>query len=185
MPELPAAKRERYQKEYGLPEYDSDVLTREKEISEYYEKVTELSGDAKKSSNWVKDEVLGVVNKQDIAIEDFKVTPKRLSEIIKKLNEGKITQRIAKQIFEHVYEEDLEVEAVIEKYNYKPVDTSELPKIVDQVFDANPEQVNDILNGKDRVKGFLVGQIMKATRGQAPPAEVNKLIDEKIKSLQG
>tara|TARA_Y100001954_G_scaffold233555_2_gene287110 strand:+ start:16778 stop:18202 length:1425 start_codon:yes stop_codon:yes gene_type:complete len=184
MPELPAQKRARYVSDYGLPEYDADVLTREKEISGYYEEVVRITDDPKKSSNWVKDEVLGIVNKLDVEIEDFFVNPERLGKIIKYLNEKKFTQRIAKQVFEHCYEEKLEVDDIIEKYDYKPVDTSDLPAIVDKVFADNEQQVNDILNGKDRVKGFLVGQIMKATRGQAPPDEVNRLIDEKVESLK-
>ena len=143
-----------------------------------------ITDDPKKSSNWVKDEVLGIVNKLDVEIEDFFVNPERLGKIIKYLNEKKFTQRIAKQVFEHCYEEKLEVDDIIEKYDYKPVDTSDLPAIVDKVFADNEQQVNDILNGKDRVKGFLVGQIMKATRGQAPPDEVNRLIDEKVESLK-
>ena len=184
MPELPAQKRQRYASEYGLPEYDADVLTREKETSAYYEEVVRITEDPKKSSNWVKDEVLGIVNKLDIEIEDFFVNPDRLGKIIQYLNEKKFTQRIAKQVFEHCYEEKMEIDDIIEKYDYKPVDTSDLPAIVEKVFADNPEQVNDIMNGKDRVKGFLVGQIMKATRGQAPPAEVNRLIDETIEKMK-
>ena len=184
MPELPAAKRERYSTEFGLPEYDADVLSRERETAAYFEEVTQISGDPKKSSNWVKDEVLGVLNKNDWQLEDFKVTAPRLGRMIVLLNDGKITGRIAKQVFEHMYEEDLDPEEVIEKYNYKPVDSSTLPKVIDQVFADNPDPVQKILSGNDRVKGFLVGQVMKATRGQAPADEVNKLIDEKLASLK-
>jgi len=184
MPELPDQKRDRYIREYHLPDYDATVLSREMEIAQYFEEVVKYSGDPKKSSNWVKDEVLGIVNKKDIPINEFVCTPKRLGTIIKLLNEGKITQRIAKQVFEHVYEENLDPEEVIEKYGYKPVDTSNLKQIVDSIFVKFPEQVQQILNGKDKVKGFLVGQIMKETRGQAPPEEVNKLIEEKIKAMK-
>ncbi|MCB1139367.1 MAG: Asp-tRNA(Asn)/Glu-tRNA(Gln) amidotransferase GatCAB subunit B, partial [Leptospiraceae bacterium] len=184
MPELPAEKRARYVASYGLPEYDADVLTREKEVSTYYEEVVRLTEDPKKSSNWVKDEVLGIVNKNDVPIDEFFVNPQRLSKIIQYLNEKKFTQRIAKQVFEHCYEEKLEIDDIIEKYDYKPVDTTDLPAIVEKVFAENEQQVSDILNGKDRVKGFLVGQIMKATRGQAPPDEVNRLIDATIEKLK-
>lgn len=184
MPELPDQKRERYMKQMGLPEYDADVLARDLETAAYFEKVAALSQDAKKSSNWVKDEVLGVINKKDISLDQFPCTAERLATIIRLLNAGKITQRIAKQIFEHVYEEDLDPEQVIEKYNYKPVDASALPQIIDQVLQAHPAQVQDILGGKDRVKGFLVGQIMKATRGQAVPEEVNRLLDEKLAAMK-
>jgi len=184
MPELPNQKRDRYIKEYGLPEYDATVLSREIEIASYFEETVQYSGDPKKSSNWVKDEVLGIINKKDIPITQFECTPKRLGTIIKLLNEGKITQRIAKQVFEHVYEENLDPEVIIEKYGYKPLDTSNLKQIVDKVFEQYPEQVQQILSGKDKVKGFLVGQIMKETKGQAPPQEVNQLIEEKLNALK-
>lgn len=185
MPELPDQKRERYMTKMGLPEYDADVLARDRETAAYFEKVAELSGDAKKSSNWVKDEVLGIINKKDITLDQFPCTPGRLATIIKLLNAGEITQRIAKQVFEHVYEENLDPEAVIEKYGYKPVDAAALPQIIDEVIKAHPQQVQDILGGKDRIRGFLVGQIMKATRGQAVPEEVNRLLDEKIAAMKG
>ncbi len=184
MPELPDQKRDRYMLEFQLPEYDAIVLSREKEIAKYFEETVKYSNDPKKSSNWVKDEVLGIINKKDIPIDKFVCTPERLGTIIRLLNEGKITQRIAKQVFEHVYEEDLDPEEVIEKYNYKPIETSNLSVIIDQVFAKYPEQVQQILNGKEKVKGFLVGQIMKETRGQAPPQEVNILIEKKLQSLK-
>ena len=100
--------------------------------------------------------------------------------MIQLLNEGKITGRIAKQVFEHVYEENLDPDKVIEKYGYKPVDVSSLPDIINKVLDANASVVTDILEGKDRARGFLVGQVMKETRGQAPAQEVNQLIDELV-----
>lgn len=184
MPELPDQKKERYIREYNLPEYDAMVLTRDPDISQYFEETLKVCGDPKKSSNWVKDEVLGIINKKDIPIAKFECTPKRLGTIIKFLNEGKITQRIAKQVFEHVYEENLDPEEVIEKYNYKPLDISQLENIVEKIFQSFPEQVSQLLNGKEKVRGFLIGQIMKETKGQAPPDELNNLINRKIESLK-
>ncbi len=185
MPELPAAKRERFEKDYKLPPYDADVLTRERAVADYFERVVELSGDSKKSSNWVMAEVLGVLNKNDWEIETFYVTAERLGRMLKLLNDGKITGKMAKQIFEHMYEEKMEPEDVIEKYDYKTTDTADLPAIIDKVFADNPDPVQKILGGNDRVKGFLTGQVMKATRGQAPAGEVNKLIDEKLAAMKG
>ena len=185
MPELPAARRERFMQDFDLPRYDAEVLTKEKETADYFEEVATVSGDGKKSSNWVMAEVLGVLNKTEQAIEAFPCTAARLGRMIKLLNDGAITGKMAKKVFEHIYTEDLDPEAVIEKYNYKPVDSSRLPAIIDKVFADNPESVQKILDGQDKVKGFLVGQVMKATQGQAPPQEVNKLIAEKIASMQG
>ena len=185
MPELPAAKRNRYQDSFGLPEYDADVLSREKEIAAYFEEICDISKDPKKASNWVKDEVMGVLNKNDWKLEEFKVTARRLGDMISILNNGKITSKMAKQIFEHMYQEDMDPADVIEKYNYKPVDTADLPAIIEKVLSNNPDPVNKIMNGNDRVKGFLVGQIMKETRGQAPPDEVNRLLDEMLEKLKG
>lgn len=184
MPELPADKKKRYMKEYELPEYDADVLTREKEVADYFEETTAICKDSKKTSNWVKDEVLGVLNKNDWKLDEFKVTAQRLGDLINHLNDKKITSRMAKQIFEHIYEEDLDVPDIIEKYNYKPVETSNLPEIIQKVIDDNPDPVAKILAGNDKVKGFIVGQVMKATRGQAPPEEVNQLIDDKFEELK-
>jgi len=180
MPELPDARRERYAREFGLPEYDADVLSRELEIADYFESAAKSSGDPKKAGNWVKDEVLGILNKQDIAIGEFNVSANDLGRLILLLNEGKLTSRMAKQVFEHMYAENLKPDNVIEKYGYKPVDVGDLPAIVEKVFADNAESVQKILGGNDRVKGHLVGQVMKATKGQAPPQEVNKLIDEML-----
>ena len=185
MPELPAAKRGRFEKEYDLPEYDADVLTRDRAVADYFEKTAEVSRDPKKSSNWVKDEVLGILNKNDWEIENFAISAERLGRMIGLMNEGKITSKMAKQIFEIMYEENLDPETVIEKRGFKTTDDSELPEIIQKVFDENPDPVQKILNGNDRVKGFLVGQVMKATKGQAPPDTVNRLIDEKLAELKG
>ena len=102
--------------------------------------------------------------------------------MIRYLNEGRITGKMAKQIFEHMYTESLGLDATIEKYNYKPVDTAALPAIVQKVIAENPDVVAKIKAGNDRVKGFLVGQVMKATNGQAPPEEVNAILDQELSS---
>ncbi len=184
LPELPEERYQRYVQQLHLPQYDADVLIREKEVAKYFEEVYSICDDAKKSANWVKDEVLGVLNKQQTSIEKFPCTAQRLGRIILLLNKNKITSRMAKQIFEHIYTEDIEPEQVIEKYNYKPVDIGDLTGIVNKVFDDNQENVKKILGGNDRVKGHLVGQVMKVTRGQAPPDEVNRIINEKLAALK-
>ncbi|MCB1172936.1 MAG: Asp-tRNA(Asn)/Glu-tRNA(Gln) amidotransferase subunit GatB [Leptospiraceae bacterium] len=178
MPELPDAKRKRYEAEYQLPPYDAAVLTQEKEIAEYFEATVKVCGDPKKSSNWVKDEVLGVINKQDIALTDFVCTPARLGRLIQLIASGDLTSKMAKQVFEHIYTDDMDVDAIIQKHGYKQMDNAELPALVNKLMAAHPDNVTKIKGGNERVKGFFVGQIMKATRGQANPGELNRLIDE-------
>jgi len=182
MPELPQARKARFQSAYGLPAYDSDVLSRERDLADYFEAVVRSANDPKKASNWVKDEVLGILNKNDLGIGNFTVSASELGSMIRYLNEGRITGKMAKQIFEHMYTESLGLDATIEKYNYKPVDTAALPAIVQKVIAENPDVVAKIKAGNDRVKGFLVGQVMKATNGQAPPEEVNAILDQELSS---
>ncbi len=184
MPELPAAKKERFMSQYQLPDYDAEVLTRDRPVAEYYEEVVRSSGDAKRSSNWVKDEVLGILNKNDWEIEAFPVPAPNLGRMIALIREGAITGRMAKDIFEHMIADRLSPEQVIEKYDYRATDSAELPAMVDQVIRENPDPVAKIVAGNDRVRGFLVGQVMKASKGQAPPEEVNRLVDEAIAKLK-
>ena len=179
MPELPEERRERYMNKLKLSAYDAGVLIREQEITSYFEEVYDVCKDAKKAANWVKDEVLGILNKKQLTIDTFPCTAERLGRLIALLNEGRITSRMAKQIFEHVYLEDIEPEAAIEKYNYKPVEVHDIAAIVQEVMQENEESIQKIIKGNERVKGHLIGQVMKKTRGQAPPQEVKQLIDEK------
>ena len=180
MPELPEDKYKRYRTDFALPEYDAELLARDKETSAYFEKVYEVSDDPKKSSNWVKDEVLGVLNKNQTPLSEFLCGPERLGRMIRLLNDGKITGKLAKQIFEHMYTENLDPEDVMEKYGYKPLGSSELETVVERVMQNHQDKVEEIRNGKDRIKGYLIGQVMKETNGQAPPKEVGEMIDQKI-----
>ena len=180
MSELPEDKYNRYRTDLELPAYDAEILARDKETSSYFEKVCEVSGDPKKSSNWVKDEVLGVLNKNQTPLSQFQCGPERLGKMILLLNNGKITGKLAKQIFEHMYTENLEPEDVIEKYGYKPMGSSELETVVERVIQNNQDKVTEIRNGKDRIKGYLIGQVMKETNGQAPPKEVAEIITKKL-----
>ena len=184
LPELPEERRQRYMREFALSDHDAGVLIREAEVAEYFEAVYAVCQDAKKAANWVKDEVLGVLNKEQIPIHSFTCSAYRLGNIIKLLNENKITSRMAKQIFEHVYKEDSDPQDVIEKYNYKPIDAANLNKIIEEVFQENTANVQKILGGNERVKGHLVGQVMKKSRGQAPPQELNRLIQKKLDALK-
>ncbi len=181
LPESPDQKKMRYQKEMGLPKYDAAVLVdKDLAVSCYFEKVVELCLDAKLASNWVKDEVLGIINKEKIKITDFKCPPERLAVLINKLKSKEITSPMAKKIFVAVYQDDIDVDQAIKKLKLKTIDQNEIAKQVERVIKENNNMVDKILAGNDRVKGFLVGQAMKATNGQADPQLVNRLIDQKI-----
>ncbi len=184
LPELPRAKKERYIKELGLPEYDAEVLTSEREVAEYFEKALQISKDAKKTSNWVKDEVLGIVNKENISIQEFKVSAEKIGKLVFLINSGDITGKIAKTIFEDMLTSDSSPEEIIEAKGLKVVrDDKALEEIVDRVLVGQQESVDAWKNGKDRVLGAIVGAVMKETKGKADPKMVNDLILKKIGPL--
>ncbi len=183
MPELPAERRQRYMRELQLSGYDAGVLVRQKELADYFEQVYAICKDAKKSANWVKDEVLGLINKDQSSIQNFPCTAQRLGRLIALLNDAKITSPMAKQIFAHIYQEDLEPEEVITKYNYKTLSLLDIQAIIEEVFLENEANVKKILDGNERVKGHLIGQVMKKAKAQAPPQDLRRLIDEKLGQL--
>ena len=183
LPELPQARKERFVKELDLPDYDAEVLTSEREIADYYEKALSVSGDAKKTSNWVKDEVLGIVNKEDVSIEQFRIPAEKIGKLVKLITSGKISGKIAKTVFEAMLESGDDPEKIVDEKGLAVVsDNTEIQKIVDKVFAANPESVESYRNGKDKALGALVGAVMKESRGKADPGLVNKLLLEKLTS---
>jgi aspartyl-tRNA(Asn)/glutamyl-tRNA(Gln) amidotransferase subunit B len=167
--------------ELQLPEYDAEVLTSEREISEYYESALQISKDPKKTSNWVKDEVLGIVNKESISIDKFSVGPERIGKLIALINQGEISGKIAKSIFEEMLTSTNSPEEIVEAKGLKVVrDDKEIERIVDQVLESNQESVNSYKAGKDRALGALVGAVMKETKGKADPKTVNDLLLQKL-----
>jgi aspartyl-tRNA(Asn)/glutamyl-tRNA(Gln) amidotransferase subunit B len=184
LPELPRAKKERYIKDLGLPEYDAEVLTSEREIAEYFEKALEISKDAKKTSNWVKDEVLGIVNKENITIDKFSVGPDRIGKLVALIASGEITGKIAKTIFEDMLTSDATPEAIVEAKGLKVVrDDKAIEEIVNRVLATQQESVDAWKNGKDRALGAIVGAVMKETKGKADPKLVNEMILAKLGPL--
>jgi len=181
LPELPSKKKLRFMNELQLPEYDAEVLTSEREISEYYESALQISKDPKKTSNWVKDEVLGIVNKESISIDKFSVGPERIGKLIALINQGEISGKIAKSIFEEMLTSTNSPEEIVEAKGLKVVrDDKEIERIVDQVLESNQESVNSYKAGKDRALGALVGAVMKETKGKADPKTVNDLLLQKL-----
>lgn len=184
LPELPDARRDRFVDKLGLPKYDADVLTAEREIADYFEDALKVSGDAKRTSNWVKDEVLGIVNKESITISEFKVGPERIGELVKLIVDGKISGKIGKTVFEELLNSDKDPEAIVTEKNLIVVrDDKEIERIVDEAIAANEDAVQKYKSGKDRALGAIVGYVMKVSKGKADPNLVNQMLLDKLGPL--
>jgi aspartyl-tRNA(Asn)/glutamyl-tRNA(Gln) amidotransferase subunit B len=181
MPELPAVKRARFLETYGLREYDADVLTATRALSEYFEKVAEVCGDPRTSANWVMGDLLGALKADGKEIADSPVSPENLGDLLKRIGAGEISGKLAKEIFPKMFASGEPAAAIIEREGLKQIsDSGALEKIVDEVIAANPKQLEQYRAGKTTVMGFFVGQVMRATKGQANPAAVNELLKKKL-----
>ena len=187
LPELPAHKRERFSQEYGLSVYDASVLASTREVADYFEEVASSSGDAKLAANWVQVEVLGQLNKNDLDIAECPVVAESIGRLIALIKQGDISGKIAKQVFEILWNEGGDPDHIIEEKGLKQVsDSGALEEMVAEVVSANPEQVEQYRAADEgkrkKLLGFFVGQIMKASRGQANPQMVNQLLADKLNS---
>jgi len=181
LPELPDAKRLRFASQYGLSEYDAAVLASNRAMAEYYETAVELCGDAKLSSNWVTVDLLGMLNKNNIDIEQSPISARRLADLISRIKDATISGKIAKTVFEIMLEDSSSVDQIIEKQGLKQVtDSGAIEKLVDEVIASNPEQVEQYRAGKEKVFAFFIGQAMKASKGKANPDQLNSLLREKL-----
>ncbi|WHY29570.1 Asp-tRNA(Asn)/Glu-tRNA(Gln) amidotransferase subunit GatB [Bacillus wiedmannii] len=181
IPELPDARKARYVAEIGLPAYDAHVLTLTKEMSDFFEAAIEDGADAKLTSNWLMGEVLAYLNKQQKELKDVALTPAGLSKMVQLIEKGTISSKIAKKVFNELIEKGGEPEEIVKAKGLVQIsDEGTLRKVVTEILDNNEQSIEDFKNGKDRAIGFLVGQIMKATKGQANPPLVNKILLEEI-----
>jgi aspartyl-tRNA(Asn)/glutamyl-tRNA(Gln) amidotransferase subunit B len=181
IPELPDAKRERFAKDYGLPEYDADMLTQSRAIAAYYEEAVKLSGQPKVVSNWMMGELMRLLNAENKEIEDCPVRPDRLAGMIKLIDAGTISTKIAKTVFEEMYRTGKDAETVVKEQGLTQVsDTGAIEQIIADVIKANPAQHADYKAGKEKLFGFFVGQVMKASKGKANPEMVNDLLKKKL-----
>ena len=177
LPEMPHVKKERYIKEFGIPEYDADIITSSKEVAMYFEKVVELSNNAKLASNWIMGDFTSKLNEAEITISNSKIKPEDLAELIKLIDNNTISSKIAKTVFEEMFETGKEPNAIVkEKGLVQITDENALREIVTKVVENNPKSVEDYRAGKDKAIGFLVGQIMKETKGKANPGIINKML---------
>jgi aspartyl-tRNA(Asn)/glutamyl-tRNA(Gln) amidotransferase subunit B len=183
IPELPIARSLRFQKEHGLPQYDADVLTNDRDLAEYYEITAKESGNFKSSSNWVMTELLRELNAANKEIKDSPIKPEQLGKMIALIDKGTISGKIAKTVFAEMWKSGKDPEAVVkEKGLVQITDPAAIGKIIDEVLAANASQVEDHKSGKKKnLFGFFVGTVMKASKGQANPDLVNQILLEKLK----
>jgi aspartyl-tRNA(Asn)/glutamyl-tRNA(Gln) amidotransferase subunit B len=184
IPELPDARRERYVKTFGLSEYDAGVLIQSKAMSDFFDQTVEQKADPKQAANWLMGEVSGYLNSKGKEINDVPMTPEGLAKLVQLIEKGTISSKIAKKVFKELIEKGGDPDKIVEEKGLKQItDEGELRKIVTPILEENEQSMIDYKNGKDRALGFLVGQVMKASKGKANPPMVNKIILEEIDKL--
>ncbi len=181
LPELPLARLDRFREHYGLPEYDAGVLTAERPLADYFEAAAESCADYKSLSNWVMVELLGKLNEAGLTIESSPIPAGRLARLLSLIDGGKISGKIAKRVFAEMFESGGDPEEIVERRGLLQIsDRGELEVIVERVIAENPGPAADFRGGKKAAIGFLVGQVMKATGGQANPKLVNQLLSGRL-----
>ena len=181
MPEMPEQKRERFISEYNLSSYDADLLALDKDLADFFEEVSKVSGSPKLSANWIMGDLSAQLNNENLNIQDSKISSKKLGELIIRINDGTISGKIAKDIFEKIWISGGEVDETIQKEGLEQLTNfDEIESMIDKVIQSNPEQHSQYKAGKDRLFGFFVGQVMKASEGKANPKQVNDILKEKL-----
>ncbi|UJF15448.1 Asp-tRNA(Asn)/Glu-tRNA(Gln) amidotransferase subunit GatB [Jeotgalibaca sp. MA1X17-3] len=181
IPALPAELRKKYTQEFGLPDYDAMVLTLSREMAYFFEATLKAGADPKLASNWLMGEVSAYLNSEKLELSETKLTPENLAGMIQLIQDGTISTKMAKKVIRLLATKGGEAREVVEKEGLIQLsDPGQLLPIINAILDANQQSVDDFKAGKDRAKGFLVGQIMKQTKGQANPGVVNKLLAEEL-----
>jgi aspartyl-tRNA(Asn)/glutamyl-tRNA(Gln) amidotransferase subunit B len=181
LPELPDAKRQRLIEAFGLSEYDAGLLTAERELADYYEATLAAGAEPKLAANWINGELAAALNRDGLPITASPVGPAALAGLLARIADDTISGKIAKDVFAALWQGEGTADAIIEARGLKQItDTGAIEAAVDAVLAANPDQVEQLRAGKDKVLGFLVGQVMKATQGKANPAQVNALLRAKV-----
>jgi len=180
-PEFCTEKRKRYREEYDIPDYDIEIITNSKHMADIFEATVALGSQPKKVSNWLMVETLRLLKEKEMDPQDIRFSPEHLAKLIALTEKREINSTVAKEVFEVMFEEDIDPERYVEEKGLKTVsDEGALRKVVEEVIAANPQSVQDYRNGKERAIGFLVGQTMKAMKGKADPAGVSSLLKELI-----
>lgn len=181
LPELPDAKRERFHTRYGLSEYDAGLLTASRELADFFESVAQETDEPKLSANWVLGELTAALNKDGLEIHSSPVSAHHLAGLIKRIQDGTISGKIAKQVFESLWAGEGDADGIIESKGLRQItDTGAIEPLIDAILAANPEQVAQYRAGKDKVFGFFVGQVMRQSQGKANPQQVNALLKAKL-----
>ncbi len=181
LPEMPKDRRQRYINELGIPEYDAKVLTLSKEMSDFFEETIQQGADAKQASNWLMGDVSAYLNSEKLDLADTQLTASNLAGMIQLISDGTISSKIAKKVFQELIEKGGEPKEIVEANGWIQLsDPAQLLPMINEVLDNNQQSIDDFKNGKDKAIGFLVGQIMKSTKGKANPGVVNKLLKEEL-----
>lgn len=177
IPELPDARRERYLSQYGLPAYDAEVITMSKKMADFFEETLSYGVEPKTAANWLMGELLGYLNKNNLELDQISLTPRHLGKMIQLLEQGTISGKIAKTIFAEMLKTGKEPEAIVaEKGLVQITDVTAITAMINNVLAAHPQSVEDYRNGKSQALGYLVGQVMKESKGKANPQLVNKIL---------
>jgi aspartyl-tRNA(Asn)/glutamyl-tRNA(Gln) amidotransferase subunit B len=182
MPELPDQKAARFVSEHGLSAYDAGVLTASRELADYYENVVaRLGGEPKLAANWVMGELSGALNRDNLDVTQSHVDAQGLAELLTRIVDRTISGKIAKDVFEAMWTDRKPADEIIDARGLRQItDTSAIERAIDEVMAKNPQQLADYRSGKDKLFGFFVGQVMKATQGKANPAQLNELLRKKL-----
>jgi aspartyl-tRNA(Asn)/glutamyl-tRNA(Gln) amidotransferase subunit B len=181
LPELPEQKKQRYMEEFDLSAYDAGVLTSSRELADYFEAVVAKTGDAKLSANWISGELAARLNKEELDISESKVTADAYAGLIARIKDNTISGKIAKDVLDAMWNGEGSADEIIESRGLKQItDSGAIEAMVDEVIAANPDQFGQLKGGKDKLMGFFVGQVMKASKGKANPAQVNELMRRKL-----
>lgn len=180
-PEFRTEKMIRYKAEFDIPDYDIEIITGSKHMADLFEATVALGSQPKKVSNWLMGETLRLLKERELDPEDIRFSPENLAKLIALTESKAINSTVAKEVFEVMFEENMDPEQYVEEKGLKTVtDEGALKKTVEEVIAANPQSVEDYRNGKEKAIGFLVGQTMKAMRGKADPASVNRMLKEML-----
>ena len=181
LPELPDAMRERFRRDHGLSDYDANLLTASRSLAGYFEEVAAACGDAKLAANWIGGDLSAALNKDGLEIGDSPIGAAGLAGLLARIQDQTLSGKLAKQVFEAMWRGEGDADAIIAARGLRQItDTSAIEALIDDIIAANPGQVEQYRAGKDKLFGFFVGQVMRASKGQANPEQVNTLLKAKL-----